>query len=65
MLDLEFSKMGRTFGMSHLKLNRGILKRIPLDPWFLIRALNSSVVLDATTEEGRLFHNGIVLRKSE
>ena len=28
-----------------------------------MRALNSSVVLDATTEEGRLFHSGIVLGK--
>ena len=30
-----------------------------------LRALNSSMVLDATTEEGRLLHNGIVLGKNE
>ena len=49
-------------------------------PWFLkqghakrhtpglnvqIGALNSSWVLDETTEEGRLFHTGIVLGKNE
>ena len=30
-----------------------------------IRALNSSWALDETTEEGRLFHTGIVIGKNE
>ena len=64
--------MGWAIKTIYKKQSRGMLKRIPEGPevsylWTLglKRALNSSGVLDETTEGGRLFHTGIVLGKSE
>ena len=63
-LNFEFSKRGKHLGWAietiYKKQSRCMLKHIPLDP-----RLNSSGVLDETTEKGRLFQTGIVLEKNE
>ena len=69
VLNFKFSKMGRTFGMVHYnylqEAKHRNTKMYTSEPLIQIRALNSSAVFDATPEEGRLFHKGIVLGKKE
>ena len=64
LLNLEFSKREIIWDEPFNYLQEAD-QRHTYGPMVLMRALNSSGVLDETTEEGRLFHIGIFLGKKE